>query len=511
VWYLLGLAIQSEAGRPDPVDEITTATHDTIQDLYQTWAGRWALIGAGELHMDASGLLGCFYTLVGYSGGATEELWVSSSAALLAEVSGADTTPVRNISHGEGFDWYTPPRSRFESIRRLLPSQLLVLADGNVLPRRLFPELSGTFAYDGILDRLRENLATVLRGASAAISGDLWLALSAGYDSRLLLAAARYAGVPVKTYTQVYPGISQADLTLPPELARAVGFTHSFISEGQFREELAAMHDRHTAGHSVDRDRRFISHGQFDWCRRDDVLLRGGALGAGKAVFWRKFPMEESRPTAPDVETIMRRSGYEGATEGHPLVSTLGEWIDWTHRTPHPELDWRDRLYLEQKLGGWLSSIEQGLDLIDAVSLQPANSGSYYAHVLQVPPEKRRTGQHHVDLIGSMAPELLEFPFSPFKGSGIKARTVGELSKENKTLARRNSQLERRNSQLEKRNSQLERRNSQLEKRNSQLERRNSQLITRYSSRRYKLIDTLSERVLQIPGLRKLVRRKPAQ
>ncbi len=503
VWYLLGLAIQSEAGRPEPVDEITTATHDTIQDLYQTWAGRWVLIGAGELHMDSSGLLGCFYTLVGYSGGATEEHWVSSSAALLAEVSDIDRTPTRNILHGEGFDWYTPPRSRFESIRRLLPSQLLMLADGNILPRRLFPELSETFAYDDILERLRGNLATVLRGASAT-SGDLRLALSAGYDSRLLLAAARYAGVPVKTYTQVYPGISQADLTLPPELARAVGLTHSFYSEGTFREDLAAMYDRHTAGHSVDRDRHFISHGQFDWGRRGDtLLLRGGALGAGKAVFWRKFPREESRPTLPDVETMVRRFGYEGATEGHPLVSALGEWIDWTHRTPHPELDWRDRLYLEQKLGGWLSSIEQSLDLIDAVSLQPANSGSYYAHVLQVPPAKRCTGQHHVDLIGSMAPELLAFPFSPFKGSGIKDPT-GELKKENRVLAKRNSQLEKRKSRLEKRKSRLEKRNSQLEK-------RNSKLIARYSSRRYKLVETLLEKVLQVPGVKKLVQRKPAR
>jgi hypothetical protein len=197
---------------------------------------------------------------------------------------------------------------------------------------------------------------------------------------------------------------------------------------------------------------------------------------------WKRFPEEKSHPTPPDVETTVGRYGCEGAIEGHPLISALGEWIDWTHRTPHPELDWRDRLYLEQKLGGWLSSVEQGLDLIDAVSLQSANSGSYYAHVLRVPPEKRYTSQHQVDVIGSMAPELLAFPFN--------MTPAGQLRKENRTLARRNSRLE---------------------KRNSQLKERNSQLIARYSSRRYKLIDTLSERVLQVPGVRKLVRRKPAQ
>src|SRR5215208_5126239 len=304
VWHLLGLAVQTEAGRPDPVDEIRTATRGTIQDLYQTWAGRWALIGAGELHMDASGLLGCFYTLRP-SGGTAEELWVSSSAALLVDVSGVDGTPVRNLSFGEGIDWFPPPRSRFESIRRLIPSQILVLAHGDVIPRRLFPELPGTFVYDSTLDSLREYLTTALRRASA-ISGDLWLSLTAGYDSRLLLAAARYAGVSVKTYTQVYPGISQADLTLPPELARAVGVTHSFYSEGTFREEFATMFDEHTAGHSVEMDRRFISHGQFDWCQTGSLMLRGHGFEVGKCKYRKEFPGEKSRSTLPDVKTIMK-------------------------------------------------------------------------------------------------------------------------------------------------------------------------------------------------------------
>jgi hypothetical protein len=493
VWYLLGVAVQSEAGRPGPVDEITTATRDTIQELYQSWEGRWVLIGAGELHMDASGLLGCFYTRVEESGGEIDEMWVSSSAALLAEVSGADTTPVRNVSWGEGIDWYTPPRSRFESIRRLLPSQLLVLADGSVVPRRLVPELSETFEYDSILHKLREHLATVLRRASAATSGNLWLALTAGYDSRLLLAAARYADVPVKTYTLVWPGISQADLTVPRELARAVGFTHSFFSEGTFREELGAVYDQHTSGHNVDVERRWISHGLLDWSQKGDLIMRGGALAAGKANYWANFPREDSRATPPDVVTIVRGFGYEGTTEDQPLISALSEWIGWTHRTPHPEFDWRDRLYFEQRLGGWLSSIEQSLDLVDAAFLHPGNSGSYYAHLLQVPPQKRRTVQHHVDLIRSMAPELRAFPIIPFRGSGTKPPSAAELRKANETLVRRNSQLEKRNSQLKKRNSQLE--------------ERNSRLIARYSSRRYKLVDSLSEKVLQIPGAKKMVRR----
>jgi hypothetical protein len=79
------------------------------------------------------------------------------------------------------------------------------------------------------------------------------------------------------------------------------------------------------------------------------------------------------------------------------------------------------------------------------------------------------------------------------------------------SLRTENEHLTKRNTELEERNSRLEERSSRLEERNSRLQERSSQLIARYSRRRYKLVETLSERALQVPGVRKLVRRKPAQ
>ena len=72
--------------------------------------------------------------------------------------------------------------------------------------------------------------------------------------------------------------------------------------------------------------------------------------------------------------------------------------------------------------------------------------------------------------------------------------------------------LRKDNNALEKSNKGLEERNSKLEERNSKLEERNSKLIARYSSRRYKFTDALSEGALQVSGVRKLLtRRKPTQ
>ena len=405
---LIGSPIQTDANRPDPNNEIALSTSRTIKDLYQTWAGRWILICCGKLHMDSSGLLGCFYAVKQNAAGESK-LWVSSSVALLTEILGLDDKPTRSISHGAGIDWYPGPTICRNSIRKLLPSQILELDGGALIPRRLIPEISQTLSYEDILDRIQSYLVTTLRCA-ARLRERIWLPLTAGYDSRLLLAAARFAGISVHTYTQIYPSISEPDRALPPQLAEAVGFPHSMFYGKVYRKDLAKIYDKHTGGLCVDRDRYFLSREYFDWSRKDDLILRGGCFEIGRCYYWSKFPGHGIISNVPGVEIIL--NGFK--EDSNPaLVSALSEWINWTRQTPHKEMDWRDRFYLEQRLAGWLSSLEQSLDLIDADRFHTVNSHYYFACVLQITEEKRRVSQHQIDLIERMAPELLKFPFNP--------------------------------------------------------------------------------------------------
>lgn len=405
---LLGSSIQTDANLPDPRNEIAISTDGTIQDLYQTWAGRWVLIGSGKLHMDSSGLIGCFYVQKQNASG-KRELWVSSSAALLIEVLGLDDKPKRSIRHGVGIDWYPPPNMCMVSIRRLLPSQILELGTGALIPRRLIPAISQNLSYEDILDRIQNYLVTTLRRATM-MRDRTWLPLTAGYDSRLLLAAARFAGISVHTYTQIYPSISEPDRTLPPKLAEAAGFSHYNVYGKSYRKDLTEIYDKHTGGLCVDRDRYFISREYFNWGKKGDLILRGGCFEIGRCYYWSKFSGHGIMSNVPEVDIIL---GEFKESSNPALVQALTEWIDWTRQTPHQDMDWRDRFYLEQRLAGWLSSVEQSLDLIDADRFHTVNSHYYFANVLRIPEEKRRVSQHHVDLIARMAPELLEFPFNP--------------------------------------------------------------------------------------------------
>lgn len=404
-WYLLGLVVQTDINKLEPIDAIATATSNTIQDLYQSWAGRWVLIGDGKLHIDSAGLLGCFYSLKEATDG-TKELWVSSSASLLSDLLRIDTIAYLIEPDSKGIDWYPGPQSRFKSIWRLLPSQILGLATGDLLARRLVHEISKTLSYDELLDRIQEHLVTTLKQASKQ-TNNLWLSLTGGYDSRVLLATARYAGISAKTYTVGCKSIDYADLIIPPKLAKAAGFNHSFYWNGSFKQDLAALCDQHTGGHCITRTRDWISRESFNWFQKGDLVLSGGCFEMGRCHYWQRFP-ESSLPGAEVILNGLSRESF------HPsLISTIEEWINWVIRTPHKDLDWRDRLYLELRLAGWMSSNVQAIDLIDAEIFHPVNSHFYFSHILQIPEEKRCVSQHHVDLINRMAPELLEFPFNP--------------------------------------------------------------------------------------------------
>lgn len=404
--YLLGLAVQT-AGNESPQDELQTATAQSVSRQYRSWAGRWILLIGSQLHMDASGSLGCFYTFYPQSGG-ERALWVSSSAALLREVLDIDDKPLRSIHHSVGIDWYPPPGSRFESIRRLLPSQILELPAGALLPRPILLPSSTHLSYEEALDGMQGDLVGAIRRV-ADRSGGLWLALTAGHDSRTQLAAAVHAGVRVRTYTHTNKYMRDHDRVIPPKLAAAAGMTHEFYAGGSHRRDLLAVFDDHTAGHSIDRDRYYFARGYFGWSQPEDIILRGFGFELGRCNYWGRFPGPGPRTDLPNVDVILKGMGERSRTARQPLQ----EWIAWTRAHPEPELDWRDRFYLEQRLAGWASSVEQARDLVEGHSFHAANSNAYQAHVLSVPEQKRCRSLHQEDLIKRMAPQLLSWEFNP--------------------------------------------------------------------------------------------------
>jgi hypothetical protein len=359
-----------------------------------SWAGRWVFVTDDlRLELDASALLGCFYRRVGTS------LWVSSSPAILRAIEPELPPPNPPLDPEDWTrDWYPPPRSGFESINRLLPSQVLDLRTGGIEPRPLLPSLGALPTVEETLAEIAGTLVALVKEAADRFP-DLWLSLSGGMDSRLVLAATHAARVPVTTYTNVKPDdmISKADRTLPPRLAHALGIEHRFIEPRRIDQRRVALFDVHTALHTFDTDRRYVGCRQWDQVPATSLVLGGNTWEVGRCAHHDQFD-----------ETLPESSSDTGMW--------LKEWIAWVEETPEPSLDWRDRFHIEQKLTGWLSSIEQAIDVTGRQRVHLANCADMFGRLLSIPEAVRRTGSHQLELVRMLAPELSRFPVNAPEG-----------------------------------------------------------------------------------------------
>lgn len=396
-WHLLGLAVQTDKEKEEPLAEISRFHTVQIRDIYKSWAGRWVLIGTAEIHMDCTGLLGCFYTTIG------EARWVSSSLAILQEI--GDLTPrPETLKHKTGMEWYPLPQSRFQGVYKLLPSQVLNPETFHLTARALPKPVAG-LSYDEVIDKTTEKIKLSLLNVSQRLNKRIYTQLTAGYDSRLVLAGLHALGIKAESYTTESSYIPHADATLPFRLSKVAGYRHRYFKRGKFSKEKEALYDYHTARNSADIDRTKYAEGQWDPFGKGDLILRGGIFEAGRCPYiWKR--------TGADFTVASILKGMRIQDPESFSAKAYSEWMDWVVQTPTEGLDWRDRFYLEQRVGGWLSAIEQSLDLTGTERFNVANCHDVISLLLTVPVEKRKGRIYYIDLIRKMCPVLLRYPFN---------------------------------------------------------------------------------------------------
>lgn len=406
-WILLGRAVESLEEKPDPLVQIAQSQSADIPELYSSWAGRWALIGRSQLHMDASGLLGCFYGVA-----CDRQTWVSSSPALLASILAPNTLLAedsRKLRYEVGISWFTPPRSRFDGMYRLLPSQLLELESGKILPRPLMPPIDLDCDYDKTLELVQRSLVTTMQRLPKKL-GKPWLGLTAGYDSRLMLAIAYYANIEVMPFTRISTRMALGDRLLPPKLSRECGYEHIFLRKNKGNPERQELVFGHTVGHVSDGDAQPFVQGVRDDLQGISFGGHGFAIASGFSKL-RLLPNTFDKPerVAQQIAQLF----------GEPIDSTatagLREWLEWTLENPQENLDWRDRFFIEQRQAGWLSSKEQLYDLVNLERFPILNAARNYSLLLGLEEKQRLDSLAQEELVRRLAPNLLKYPFNPDK------------------------------------------------------------------------------------------------
>ena len=410
-FYLLGLAVLANETASIP-DRFEAKHSSEIEDWSGYWAGRWALLSAQRCCQDAGGLLGIYYRQT------KDGVWLSSSPALLGNhlphIPAAERIPWQ-VKHQIGMDWIPTPFTTRREIRRLLPQRTIDPRTGSMQPVRF---VVAKVSAGSDAQTFATCLKTVLLNWQRTDFRERFAGLTAGLDTRTMLAAASAARIPLQTFTNMNPHLREHDRELPPKLAACVGFDHWFVSNpGLTADEIeireAAIHE-HTDDGVFHPTVELCASGRSDLFNNPErTIATGITFEIGRCFYWNQFKNAGFRDEVPSAARLLDAFFLSSPTPRMAWIAALEEWIGSLSEPMPLTLDWRDRFYLDQRLGAWASAVQRTLDILDGSYFYPGNCLWLFHLMLQPEPAARKSGALQKEAIRILEPRLADLPINP--------------------------------------------------------------------------------------------------
>jgi hypothetical protein len=326
--------------------------------------------------------------------------------ALTGEIPPFDVTDP--LDHRGGLNFVPAPGSRWRAVRRLFCDQAFDLEAGEVVhaDHGIRP-LAG---FDAAVETAAEELVAFARELAARTPGRIVLPLTAGLDSRTVAAAFLAAGIRFETTTQRYTGKPPTDARIAAAISRRFGLTHQVVTLATPPDTgAAALLAEHDGGAILDWEHSHLYPGRaYRYLGEGDAMIVAGCFELGRQYFARYFRGFDFA-AASGAEIWQRRSGAPGPAG---LTGLLDDWRDW--RGVHLDgLDWINAYYLDQRLGAWRASVEQGYDLQPMTALHPANNTPVLSALVTPGPAEQAAGRLQHALIARLEPRLARFPLNP--------------------------------------------------------------------------------------------------
>jgi hypothetical protein len=389
------------------------ARHYTLGTGWQDGAaGRHVTLRDGILSGDSMGLAMVLY------GEVQGRPLITSSPALAAELSGQPARP-RRFSWQIRPNWFFLPQSPVIGFKRLLRDQALDTRKLSIeaLDRPILPFGSMAEA-EGALSTHLVDFFNQFDGKRIVLS------LTAGLDSRTVLAGAVASGVPVEALTlDIGPKAAQ-DIKMARKLCRFFGIRHIVArpqSEDLWRADADALR-RHCLDANHDGINAIsVPRGLYRSLAPDSVLVRGcGFEFRGDSPITRSLaglPMHGTR--ARDICERLRIDHLQRPE----ILETTAEWLDWRQRHDNG-LALNDHFYLDQRLGGWLAMGDFCHDALPALPVQPANADVVLSALVTGRLAERSSGQVQIRAIHHLVPALERFAINP-RPLGTRLRGLG--------------------------------------------------------------------------------------
>ncbi len=303
-----------------------------------------------------------------------------------------------------------------DRLNNLLPNHFLDIAKQKVQRRPIYHELINE------KDTL-EYAAEVLKGSIQAINRRFHVlqALTAGWDSRVLLAASKEIKDDILyfIFDQSSPNERHPDIWVPRNLSAKLGFNFLAIKPGRLKEEFLSKYRREHVYPKVQKNTKEIQHLFYNYSNLNAIRI----CGFGGEIVRCRLGYTDRQI---DVHMLRYFSGYSGKSEyvNQAIDSWLDDAREYSRINNIPLLD---LFFWEQITGNWgtLYSFEQDIAIEEFC---PYLNSNLLLSIMKIDPSKRSFMKSSFlrDLIEFLWAEVLSEPINPrgFMGylSGLAGR-----------------------------------------------------------------------------------------
>ena len=396
-YVLLGEAYCTDRYPKEVVEDLESPDFQDCISATRYWTGRWVLIVDSILITDACGLMSAFYQNDG------TDWMVSSSLALISNQLGLRCD--KKVSK-TGLTWCLLPYTLQDSVKLLFCTQKMHLGSSLSTEFCNRYEDEKDLSFEERIDKITQCLTIGIKNIAHFSGRKIWLALTAGKDSRLTFAAALSSGVHFDTYTAEHQHMRVADRKMPAKISKVYGIQHHNLRKGKYSTSRYNDYCHFSGFNSLGADAEFYATNQFAEIPDNAVVIRSGIFEAGQTY--------ARRIAGGDRETFIQgiRTYYKDDFQNPVQDAAFNEWLDYQDKHPMFGIDIRDRFYLEQRVNGWVAAIEQSLDINAFVSIQIANSSVILGSMLYATQDDRKNLRLPVELIRQLNEKLLDFPIN---------------------------------------------------------------------------------------------------
>ncbi len=373
--------------------------------------GRWILIvDDGReiiLFNDPMGLRQVFFTKISF----TKDIWCASQPGIIAEVLhlGMDPDAVTEYINSDVYkkweEYLWPGDSTpYKEISHLLPNHWLRLTTGRCY--RYWPDSK---LEKVSLEEAVEKNSRILKGLMKSASNrfELALAITAGWDTRLILASLKEISDTIYYFTISHKD-NAPDTTIPPMLLSKFGLKHTTVKyPSRMDDEFENIYKRNvTTAHDWWGN---MAQALYNVYPQDRVCIKGNAAEITRVRF--RVP-KGGGVTAKSLARFTSFQ-YSDEMEKNPFVMRFWEkWLSQLGETYNVHI--LDLFYWEHWAGNFAAMTQSEADIVQEV-FTPYNCRRLLMNMLAV---DERYRDHDVpilyrELIFNLWPELLTVAVNP--------------------------------------------------------------------------------------------------